>query len=63
MTKELSEGSLFWSPEGHQEIENKGTDNARFFIVARKAAVLPEYLLEDLEQEFFVVLVGKPVRG
>lgn len=51
VTKELSEGSLFWSFGGHQEIENKGTDNARFFIVARKAAALPEYLLEDLDQD------------
>jgi hypothetical protein len=51
VTKGLSEGSLFWSPGGHQEIENKGTDNARFFIVARKAVALPEYLLEDLEHD------------
>ncbi|MBN1211149.1 MAG: hypothetical protein JXA92_01100 [candidate division Zixibacteria bacterium] len=50
-TKKLKSRDIFWNPEGRQMMENRGTDTARFFIVARKATALPEYVLEDLDRD------------
>jgi len=50
-TKEFQSGDIFWHRAGRQVMGNKGTENARFFIVARKTTVLPEYVLEDLDRD------------
>ena len=49
--RELKNGDIFWYPGSRQMVENKGTVATRFFIVARKTTTLPEYVLEDLEQD------------
>ena len=47
----LSEGDTFWQKAGPLAPENVGENETRLLVVARTEALLPEFAVEDLEQD------------